>query len=99
MRETIAPALIRVREQVYDKRKREGTTPNTTGRVFDAINTRKLRAAGVRQLLGGDSAGDSNRWLGIHSLVESENMVGAGYSPMEMIVAATRERGQGASAR
>ena len=54
VRETIAPALIRVREQVYDKRHREGAKPNTTGRIFDAINTRKLRAAGVRQLLGGD---------------------------------------------
>src|SRR5262249_60080603 len=42
-------------------------------------------------VLGGDAAGDSNRWLGIHSLVELENMAEAGYSPMEVIVAATRE--------
>src|SRR5262249_1010617 len=77
--------------QAYDERKRAGTPPSTYGRVFDIINTRKLRAAGVRQVLGGDSAGDSNRWLGIHSLVELENMAEAGYSPMEVIVAATRE--------
>jgi imidazolonepropionase-like amidohydrolase len=90
-RETIPPALIRARLQVYDERKRAGTPPNTFGRVYDIINTRKLRAAGVRQVLGGDSAGDSNRWLGIHGLAEFENMVEGGYSPMEMIVAATRE--------
>jgi hypothetical protein len=49
------------------------------------VNTRKLYAAGVRQVLGGDSAGDANRWLGIHSLVEFENMVAASFTPMEMI--------------
>jgi imidazolonepropionase-like amidohydrolase len=45
----------------------------------------------VREVLGGDSAGDANRWLGLHSLVEFENMVAAGFTPMEMILAATRE--------
>ena len=45
----------------------------------------------MREVLGGDSAGDANRWLGIHSLVEFENMVAGGFTPMEMIVAATRE--------
>jgi imidazolonepropionase-like amidohydrolase len=90
-RETIAPALIRARAKVYDDRKQAGTAPSTYGRVFDAINTRKLLAAGVRQVLGGDSAGDANRWLGIHSLVEFENMVAAGFTPMQMITAATRD--------
>jgi imidazolonepropionase-like amidohydrolase len=89
--ETIAPAMIREREKVYEERKRSNATPNPYGRVFDIINTRKLHAAGVHQVLGGDSAGDANRWLGIHSLVEFENMVAAGFTPMEMIVAATRD--------
>jgi imidazolonepropionase-like amidohydrolase len=91
VRETMAPALIRAREQVYDNRRRNNTPPNTYGRVFDLINTRKLHAAGVREVLGGDSAGDANRWLGLHSLVEFENMVAGGFTPMEMILAATRE--------
>jgi imidazolonepropionase-like amidohydrolase len=91
VRETMAPALIRAREQVYDNRRRNNTPPTTYGRVFDAINTRKLHAAGVREVLGGDSAGDANRWLGLHSLVEFENMVAAGFTPMEMILAATRD--------
>jgi imidazolonepropionase-like amidohydrolase len=88
VRETIAPALIRERARMYEKRKREGIPPRPT---FDAINTRKLHAAGVREVLGSDTAGDANRWLGLHTLLEFDNMVAAGFTPMEMIVAATRD--------
>jgi imidazolonepropionase-like amidohydrolase len=88
VRETIAPALIRERAQMYEKRKRDGAAPRP---VFDAANVRKLRAAGVRQVLGSDAAGDGNRWLGLQTLLEFDNMVAAGFTPMEMIVAATRE--------
>jgi imidazolonepropionase-like amidohydrolase len=88
VRETIAPALIRERAQMYEKRKREGTPPRP---IFDAINVRKLHAAGVRQVLGSDAAGDGNRWLGLHTLLEFDNMVAAGFTPMEMIVAATQD--------
>ena len=88
VRETIAPALIRARAQMYETRKREGAPPRP---VFDAINVRKLHAAGVRQVLGSDAAGDGNRWLGLHTLLEFDNMVAAGFTPMEMIVAATRD--------
>src|SRR5258708_4806719 len=88
VRETIAPALIRARAQMYETRKREGTPARP---VFDAINVRKLHAAGVRQVLGSDAAGDGNRWLGLHTLLEFDNMVAAGFTPMEMIVAATRD--------
>ena len=88
VRETIAPALIRARAQMYETRKREGAPGRP---VFDAINVRKLHAAGVRQVLGSDAAGDGNRWLGLHTLLEFDNMVAAGFTPMEMIVAATRD--------
>jgi imidazolonepropionase-like amidohydrolase len=90
-RESIAPALMREREQMYESNKRAGRAPSTVGRVFDAINTRKLHAAGVMEVLGGDSAGDERRWLGLHGLLEFENMVANGFTPMEMIVAATRD--------
>jgi imidazolonepropionase-like amidohydrolase len=89
--ETIPPAMIRARLALYESRKKAGTPPNTFGRVFDTINTRKLHGAGVRQVLGGDSAGDSNRWLGLHGLAELENLLASGFTPMEVIVAATRE--------
>lgn len=88
VRETIAPALIRERAQMYEKRKREGTPQRP---VFDATNVRKLHAAGVRQVLGSDAAGDGNRWLGLHTLLEFDNMVAAGFTQMEMIIAATRD--------
>jgi imidazolonepropionase-like amidohydrolase len=93
VRETIAPALVRERAQLYESRKRAGT-PAPGRPAFDAINTRKLHAAGVREVLGGDSAGDERRWLGLHGLMEFENMVAAGFTPMEMIVAATRDSAQ-----
>ena len=51
----------------------------------------QLHAAGVREVLGGDSAGDENRWLGMHSMLEFENMAANGFTPMEMVLAATRE--------
>jgi imidazolonepropionase-like amidohydrolase len=88
-RESMSPALMRAREKLYEERK--GKPAPTYGRVFDIINTRKLHAAGVREVLGGDSAGDANRWLGLHSLAEFENLFAGGFTPMEAIVAATRE--------
>jgi imidazolonepropionase-like amidohydrolase len=91
VRETISPALIRERAEMYAKNKRTNTPASTVGRVYDIVNTRKLHAAGVREVLGGDSAGDERRWLGLHGLLEFENMVAAGFTPMEMIVAATRD--------
>jgi imidazolonepropionase-like amidohydrolase len=91
VRETVPPKMIREREKLYEERKQSNAAPSTYGRVFDLINTRKLHAAGVREVLGGDSAGDANRWLGIHSLAEFENIAAAGFTPMEMILAATRD--------
>jgi imidazolonepropionase-like amidohydrolase len=89
VRETIPPALIRERAQMYEKRKLAGGAQPRP--PFDAINVRKLHAAGVRQVLGSDAAGDGNRWLGLQTLLEFDNMVAAGFTPMEMIVAATRD--------
>jgi imidazolonepropionase-like amidohydrolase len=59
--------------------------------VYDIANVRKLHAAGVRQVLGSDTAGDGNRWIGLMTLAEMENMVAAGFTPAEVIVASTRE--------
>jgi imidazolonepropionase-like amidohydrolase len=90
VRKTIAPALIRERAQMYEKRKLAGA-PAPARPAFDAINTRKLHAAGVNEVLGSDTAGDGNRWIGLHTLLEFDNMVAAGFTPMEAIVAATRD--------
>jgi imidazolonepropionase-like amidohydrolase len=66
-----------------------GTVANP-GRVWDLQNTAKLKAAGVRLVLGSDAAGDSNRWIGLTAHMELENFVAAGFTPAEAIVAATR---------
>jgi imidazolonepropionase-like amidohydrolase len=100
--ETIAPALIRTRAQMYaDSKAGRGRQSGTAAdgavrvasgaQVWDIVNTRKLHAVGVRQVLGSDTAGDGNRWIGMMTLLEFDNMVAAGFTPMEMIVAATRE--------
>src|SRR6185436_52964 len=36
-------------------------------------------------------AGDGNRWIGMMTLLEFDNMVASGFTPMEAIVAATRD--------
>jgi hypothetical protein len=93
--ETIAPALIRERARIYEEQRqargRAGGGDTAGAQAFDKANTRKLRAAGVRQVLGSDTAGDNRRWIGMMTLVEIENMVSAGFTPAEAIVASTRE--------
>jgi len=101
VRETIAPSMIKARAEMYEKRRagrggagagRTGGAPGGGGaQTFDLPNTRKLHAAGIRLVLGSDTAGDSNRWIGMMTLVELENMVAAGFTPAEAIVAATRD--------
>jgi imidazolonepropionase-like amidohydrolase len=86
--ETIAPAIITRRlDQLARTPAGGGANP---GRVWDLQNTRTLKAAGVRLVLGSDAAGDSNRWLGVTAHMELENFVAAGFTPAEAIVAATR---------
>ena len=94
VRETIAPTLVRQREQTYADRKAargRGAAVGGSAQVFDTINTRKLHAAGVMEVLGSDTAGDGNRWIGMMTLLEFDNMVASGFTPMEAIVAATRD--------
>ena len=42
-------------------------------------------------MLGSDTAGDGNRWIGMMTLLELDNMASAGITLMETIVAAMRE--------
>ena len=82
------------RDVVQRRLDRMARTPAGTGanpgRVWDLQNTAKLKAAGVRLVLGSDAAGDSNRWIGLAAHMELENFVAAGFTPTEAIVAATR---------
>lgn len=85
--ETISPDLIKRRVEALAR-----TTAGGGGasRAWDAQNTAKLNAAGVRLALGSDAAGDSNRWIGLTAHMELENFVAAGLTPAEAILAATR---------
>jgi imidazolonepropionase-like amidohydrolase len=86
--ETIAPDIVNRRlERLAKAPAATGANP---GRVWDLQNTRTLKAAGVRLVLGSDAAGDSNRWIGVTAHMELENFVAAGFTPAEAIVAATR---------
>ena len=104
--ETIAPALIRQRAKMYEDQARARQAgrgaaqalpagalaqAGPAAQTFDAANVRRLRAAGVRQVLGSDAAGDGRRWIGLMTLVEIENMVSAGFTPADAIIASTRE--------
>jgi imidazolonepropionase-like amidohydrolase len=91
VRETVAPVMVNARAETYEKRRAGGAPAASGAQVFDLANTRKLHEAGVRLVLGSDTAGDSNRWIGMMTLVELENMVAAGLTPAEVIVAATRD--------
>jgi imidazolonepropionase-like amidohydrolase len=91
VRETVAPVMVNARAETYEKRRSGGAPAASGAQVFDLANTRKLHEAGVRLVLGSDTAGDSNRWIGMMTLVELENMVTAGLTPAEVIVAATRD--------
>jgi len=91
VRETIAPVMIKARVEMYEKRRAARAPTGGGAQAFDLANTRKLHEAGVRLVLGSDTAGDANRWIGLMTLVELENMVAAGLTPSEVIVAATRD--------
>lgn len=71
-----------------------GSPVGSSAQVWDTINTRRLHAAGVMEVLGSDTAGDGNRWIGMMTLLEFDNMVASGFTPMEAIVAATRDSAQ-----
>jgi len=56
----------------------------------DARNAMRLRAAGVRVVLGTDT-GQTRFWIGYFNHMELESLVAMGLTPSEAIVAATRD--------
>jgi imidazolonepropionase-like amidohydrolase len=56
----------------------------------DANSAMRLRAAGMHLLLGTDT-GQTRFWIGYFDHMELESMVAMGMTPMEVIVAATRD--------
>ena len=89
--ETVTRAQItRLRDRIAD------TSPAALGRAREAWdqtarNIMKLHAAGVRIGLGSDGGGQGgDRFIGFTAHTELENMVAAGMTPSEAIVAGTK---------
>jgi imidazolonepropionase-like amidohydrolase len=92
LRETISPQQIEA--QVGEQLK--SITPETTARArarlkeIGATSALKLRAAGMKIVLGGDT-GQTRFFIGWSQQLEFENWVWMGLTPSEAIVAATRD--------
>jgi imidazolonepropionase-like amidohydrolase len=92
LRETISPQQIQaqVGEQLAKM------TPDTVARARANLRTngvssiQKLRAAGMKLVLGGDT-GQTRFFIGWSQQLEFENWIHMGLTPMEAIVAATRD--------
>jgi imidazolonepropionase-like amidohydrolase len=56
----------------------------------DARNAMTLRAAGIR-IVNGTDTGQTRFWVGYFNHLDLESMVAMGMTPMETIVAATRD--------
>jgi imidazolonepropionase-like amidohydrolase len=90
LRETIPPSQIKLLESRFVNRKPEALAATRASWDLQVRNLKKLRAAGVRIVLGSDSAGDPSRVIGWHAIWEVDSMAQAGMPPAEVIVASTR---------
>jgi imidazolonepropionase-like amidohydrolase len=90
LHETIPPGEIRRLENQFTNRKPEQLANTRASWDLQTRNLAKMRAAGVRVVLGSDSAGDPSRTIGWHAIREVDALGKAGMTPAEVIVASTR---------
>jgi len=90
LHETIPPSQIQRLEKQFSNRKPEALAATRASWDLQVRNLTKLRAAGVRIVLGSDSAGDPSRVIGWHAIWEVDTLARAGMPPAEVIVASTR---------
>jgi imidazolonepropionase-like amidohydrolase len=90
LHETIPPGQIQRLVNQFSNRKPEALANTRKSWDLQVRNLTKLRAAGVRIVLGSDSAGDPSRTIGWHAIWEVDSMARAGMTPSEVIVASTR---------
>lgn len=91
LRDTYSPAQI----EEYWGAPLKKMTPEEIAkahRIFDLLarNAMKLRAAGVRVVMGTDT-GQLRFWIGYSTHMDLEGLVAMGMTPAEVIVAATRD--------
>jgi imidazolonepropionase-like amidohydrolase len=89
LHETIPPSQIKRLENQFTNRKPEALTNTRRSWDLQVSNLQKMRAAGIRVVLGSDSAGDPSRTMGWHAIWELDALAKAGMTPSEVIVAST----------
>ncbi len=90
LHETIPPGEIKRLENQYANRRPEALANTRASWDLQVRNLTKMRAGGVRIVLGSDSAGDPSRTMGWHAIWELDALAKAGMTPSEVIVASTR---------
>lgn len=90
LHETIPPGEIKRLENQFANRKPDALANTRASWDLQVRNLTKLRASGVRIVLGSDSAGDPSRTMGWHAIWEVDTLAKAGMTPTEVIVASTR---------
>ncbi len=89
LRETYAPAQV---EAYWGQSRKQGILNRYITRDFELLgqNAMRLRAAGMKIVTGTDT-GQIQFLIGYFNLLDLESMVAIGMTPMETIVAATRD--------
>ena len=90
LHETIPPGEIKRLENQFANRRPEALANTRASWDLQVRNLTKMRAGGVRIVLGSDSAGDPSRTMGWHAIWELDALAKAGMTPSEVIVASTR---------
>jgi imidazolonepropionase-like amidohydrolase len=90
LHETIPPLQIARLEQSFANRSPDALRRTRADWDRAKRNIKRLRAAGVRLVLGSDSAGDPSRTMGWHALFEVESLAAAGIPASEVIEMSTR---------
>ena len=90
LHETIPPSEIKRLENQFANRRPDQLAATRASWDLQVRNLTKMKAAGVRVVLGSDSAGDPSRTMGWHAIWELDALAKAGMTPSEVIVASTR---------
>jgi imidazolonepropionase-like amidohydrolase len=90
LHETIPASEIKRLETQFANRKPESLATTRASWDLQVRNLAKLRSAGVKIVLGSDSAGDPSRTMGWHAIWELDALAKAGMTASEVIVASTR---------
>src|SRR5215472_10786737 len=90
LHETIPSSEIKRLENQFANRRPDQIANTRASWDLQVRNLVKMRTAGVRVVLGSDSAGDPSRTIGWHAIWEVDALAKAGMTPSDVIVASTR---------